>query len=768
MNYSRKLKSLLLISAFFCNSSSFATSTPNFEKELFEVNRHYDIKGSAPSFKTLHKDAEIRKGNLTQFFNMIREKGLKNAHVRKLFKKDVEHSNAVRSTKFLQMAKATRTNPLSLTLEIPEPLAILYRLKCDYALDFDLIDYFSTCLGRFSKTSPTSEQINMLYDQAVHVVRTSLESLWGVVFDHMIVALPEHFSMPNGIRQAIRPELIASKLKTAEDLLYYGFILKSSSSSIPDKDTIEITEMALDLLENPAVQNPYVIYELNNILFYLNIERALLAHDPDLQYDKSRYNLDGHISQFSQTFYLSQLVNTFRTGFIADMPNKHTISHTSLAIYTKKAGDYLAPCLNFHDTKGLQFYLNKMFQDAPQKSATPKKSIASASSDSTQIVSTAHVLKNKDSEETPNTSAHLDYDIDDTSSLSSSGPGSSTSSPIKITYLSALMANLELKESPTPTFAKERDADSFELSTSHHGTVPHFIHTDYAPYVPTVSFDTYAYKRCITARPHNLYQFEGELYSFPAFKTFDPALLENIHHSTHQTGLPNLATYSLHFHVKIGDADTYTTQAFNASHIYLSGARYFADTDLEFKANSHLMNAYHDILTPAQQRQYHTINPTERKGFIRDLLHKKLEASVAKGPWKSNAADSESLLFLDLQQHLPQYLYQMTHGGTKAIEIGGVALGLNSYRDVCWRCRNLVQGWQWGLEDSIMYWAKEMKIADLITLSPNFGTAALTFGEIPAGRNHNSFIRYDKSIVSLGKGARARDQHQFTATQLPQ
>ncbi|MGN6671618.1 MAG: hypothetical protein ACTHJ4_08795 [Candidatus Nucleicultricaceae bacterium] len=805
MKTSNKFKSLLLISAFFCHSSSFATSTPNFEKELFEVNRHYDIKGSAPSFKSLHKDAEARKSNLTHFFNMIRAKGLKNGHVRTLFKKDVESSNNLRSTKLVQMAKAVGKNPLSLTLEIPEPLVILRRLKCDYALDFDLINYFSICLERFSKTPPTSEQINMLYDQAVHVVRTSLESLWSVVFDHMLVALPQHFIAVGEQRRALNPDQIAFKLKTEEERLYYSFILKFSGSSISDKDTIEITEMALDLLEAPAVQNPSVIYELNNILFYLNIERALLTHAPDLQYDKTRYNLDSHISQSSQIFFLSHLVSTFRTGFIASLGSEHAFSQSTLATYTRKANDYLTPSLNFHDTKGLEIYLNRMFQDAPQESASPKKSntaapsktqstshgkksqkknaenanapkkasiaaapsatpAASASSDASKTINTT-----KDATKPTKALAQQDQNIDDqVSSGSSSGHSSGTSSPIKLDYLSALMANLQFDEASTPVFAEELDAHSFEFSASHKSAMPNFIHSDYAPYVPTVSFDTYAYKRCITGRPYNTYQFEGELYSFSGFDVFAPALLEDIHSSTHQIGLPNLATYSIHFHVKIGDADVYTTQAFNAPHIYLSGTRYFADADLELKNKNRLMNAYHDILTPAQQRQCYTLNPEERKNFIRDLLHKKLEESVVKGPWKSNASDSEALLFLDLQHQLPQYLYQMTHGGTKAIEIGGIALGLNSYRDVCWRCRNLVQGWQWGLEDSIMHWAKEMKITDLITLSPNFGTAALTFGEIAAGRNHNSFIRYDRSIVVLGKGARERDQHQFTATQLPQ
>lgn len=781
-------KLLILTTSVFLNTSCFASTAAPFEHDIFEVNRHYNIKGTAPSFKKLHLEAEKRKRNLTQLFSLIRSKGVNNPQVKELFKNEVKFFDQLRATKMWQAAQSGSISFKSATLHLPDSITLLHRLKCDHTLDYDLMDYFSICLSRFSKTPPSSEQLHMLYDQAVYVVRTSLESLWGTVFSHLMIEYPKHFIEFHGMRQVVDLDKVLNKFKTMEELSYFEFLRRFSATGIPDKDTIEITEMAFYLLNRYDIENPGVIYELNNILFYLNIERSLLAHAPDLQYDKSRYSLDGDCAALSDQFYLSRLIKSFRTGLIGTLSSTITLSEKVLSGINKKIHDYTISALDFHDTQGLALYLSRLFPiehpstmeeiahefTSPVKSITRKKTSGKktkkakkAKASINQKAQNNIPTPEKEPASKPQKSLQ-EQDHSDTLFLGSEeeiptlAHSEEENSPSEASYLSILMKGLTLNASDEENNSHTNEAP-IKIRT--------FSHAHYTPYTPTVSFDTFAYKRSITHRPNNLYQFDGQAYNFGVLNPFSKDLLQrikNVCNNVEKIGkMPNLATYAVRFHVKIGNATTYSVYQFSPSSLFLSGSRYFQPKGFKLKKKAQIKNTYHDLLSEKEQEEYLKTYPEDRKTFLLQTMQQKLQKNVATGPWGSNAADSESLIVLEIQEKMPLYLRHMTENGTIPIEIGGVVLGINSYYDVCWRCRNLVQAWQWGLSDTITHWAKEMEMSELVRFSPNFGTVALTFGEVAPHRNRLNSIRKVSEDVILGN-AHPRDQHQFVAIPLKQ
>ncbi|MGN6671521.1 MAG: hypothetical protein ACTHJ4_08300, partial [Candidatus Nucleicultricaceae bacterium] len=724
-----KFKTLLFLSIIFYCPSSFATTTPDFEKEIFELNRTYDIKGVICSFKDLHADAEKRKSNLNSLFKTVQEKGLKSPYVRHLFEKDARYLNNIRRIKLNNMTQNSSINPFAVSHEVPESILMLYRLKCDYALDFDLLDYFSQCLERFSKTPPTPQQMNMFYDETVYVVRTSLESLWSTVFDHLSIDFPEHFVETQGaVKQIVNPLQARAKL-TPENDVYYNFILNFSNASfISDKDTIEITDMALYLLNNSHIQDSMIIYELNNILFYLNLERTILASSPDLKYDKTRYKVNKGPYSHNDIFFLPHLIRTFRAGFLGNLSLSLTIDQAALQRTLKTADNHLDVFLYTHDTKSLQLFLSKMFPKDTHGSTSSR----TLSAPSSKSASKKHKGKNgKASKKTKQNKkksrtrsgfpSHLEtpslprealdvvgdtarVTVDMTQNMDqtpSFGETTEESSPTTATHLSLMMHNMKV-ENPAESLLAPFSVDGL------------------APYNPKIDFGDYAYKRHATRRARNIYLFEGKEYTFQDLATFDKVLFSMINKACNITEtaerkdekLPNLATYRIHFHVRDNDASSYNLREFSSPKIYHSGISFFQPHTLDVKNTHCVINAYNDILNPSEKMHFRSLYPRkEQLWYTRNVLNEKLKESVVKGPWKINATDSESIALLDLQHQLPHYLYQLTEGGTRAIEIGGVALGINTYRDVCFRCRALIQGWQWGLKDVIEHWAKEMQMS---------------------------------------------------------
>ncbi|MBA4119036.1 MAG: hypothetical protein C0514_09130, partial [Candidatus Puniceispirillum sp.] len=62
------------------------------------------------------------------------------------------------------------------------------------------------------------------------------------------------------------------------------------------------------------------------------------------------------------------------------------------------------------------------------------------------------------------------------------------------------------------------------------------------------------------------------------------------------------------------------------------------------------------------------------------------------------------------------------------LHIQGVVLGVSTYRDPCWRCRNLLQGWQWGLENALTVVVQERALP--VTVARDLPTLVYGFGEI--------------------------------------
>jgi len=196
-------------------------------------------------------------------------------------------------------------------------------------------------------------------------------------------------------------------------------------------------------------------------------------------------------------------------------------------------------------------------------------------------------------------------------------------------------------------------------------------------------------------------------------------------HKPGQAKLPNLASGHLRFHYTVGGADK--SYDFVPQNLYLSGGNRFAN-DNTYRKNAHIHNAYHNVLSHTDRKAFLSEGRDARWERITHTATHALDTHVAKGPWTINCADSEGILLLDVTKHLPRYLGQLAALEGAPLHIRATVLGVSTYRDPCWRCRNLLQGWQWGLENALTVAAQENALP--ITVARDLPTLVYGFGEI--------------------------------------
>ncbi len=152
---------------------------------------------------------------------------------------------------------------------------------------------------------------------------------------------------------------------------------------------------------------------------------------------------------------------------------------------------------------------------------------------------------------------------------------------------------------------------------------------------------------------------------------------------------PNLATYFIRFHLRNSDGEQYAV-LFQNDGVYVSSAlTFFPGKESKFKIKNNFKLAFHDFLNRTQKEKYFSTSEL-RSVHLRELMFDNISRYVV-GPWYYNAIDSEALIFLDLLDNkLASYLSAIEAGST----IEGIVIGIKSLYQSCYRCGNLMQGFQ--------------------------------------------------------------------------
>ena len=137
---------------------------------------------------------------------------------------------------------------------------------------------------------------------------------------------------------------------------------------------------------------------------------------------------------------------------------------------------------------------------------------------------------------------------------------------------------------------------------------------------------------------------------------------------------------------------------------------------------------------------------------------------VFPGRWLFNSLDSEPAILLDLLTNkFSQYLSAISNKGKK-VQIEGVVLGFSSLYDCCFRCRNLIQGFQWQLEDKLKALIAKMQSKNNITLSDEFCSLVLFDGQKQAKTSRDPggerYITNQQAPLVL-QGNERGNKHQF-------
>lgn len=751
-----------------------------YQKEVFEPYQTSDIMSDSPALEDLRTDALARLTHLTSLFDFVRENGM-NKHTQDLFKKETKAANAYRE-RFLVGVVGTHQK---VTTCLDPRLIILSKLKTDYAVERDLVSYFSKCLEKFSQGQPSFEQIQNLYEQSAYVVRLNVQSLLEKMFNHMMLAYPENFIKigPHHDQMSVLQDGL--RVVGQEDTLYYDYFKMYAGTDFMGENTVDITKRVRSFLTGVPLSDPGVIYELNSILFYLNMERALLSFCPDLAFIPENYPLDTRSRGVqADRFILSKLINAHETGLLGNLLNQTYIE-------PKKSQLYLSPkmvlsILSASAEKDVNLFLSKIFPDETGVANTlscdvkeKKKKLSPSGKNKGKAKS-----KGKGKAKKPS-NAHVPHDqvfekhAAQESFASSSGLPALTEEKLeKKDAPETLFSDFEDKSPQTvrtfKTLIPDETASSSEeaaqnqdplpfkaivpttqsTSTSFTST-PRPVRLPKAPYRARVSYDDYVFQRSISARPIPRYVFNGETYAFTV-RPFNLENLREIKRLTHHTSErpPNVASYTLRFHMRDGQDEFF--QEFTPQDLYLSGGHYF-DRERD-RLNLHVQNAYHSVLDQSQQGHFMREEPRKRGLYLGKILEKEVRECIVGGAWKNNCTDSEAILLLDLTHKMPKYLKALAKSGSPELEITAVSLGIATYYDVCWRCRNLLQGWQWGLKDLIAHARPGIKI------SPDFSTLVMGFGEVRPQTHHADIHppRFFEDAVILGAGK----NHKFASVNM--
>ena len=673
------------------SSSSHPSSSDAgaFEFKRFICERYAasNIDEDMPSLAQLYQDAVARKAHLDGFFEFVKTQGLAkttNGPMKGL----VDYFQKLR----------VRT---AATAKMPSDLLAMALIKTDFAVERDLMTYYVKALEKLA-ANPTQEHIEELYAQTVYTTRLNLQSLGDRAFGELANKYPAVFDMKmlDGRLTKSMSGKAFSSIKaslTPEDKAYVDFItlLGKPNTTLHTHDTVTITKHLRELLRLPTLTSQAAIFDINSLSFYLNVERALLAACDTLQFEPEKYGFHKDPDVQTKLFALSALMNYHQKGLLHGIVSKDVAPKEMQLL--KRNKDKLLGAILTDEAKGpiadmlarLGVAHGSPSKKTPKKPAKPKKGprhTALKKIEPTLFETPASPLLFERDEIDVDTDPVLDIEEDQVAALSQESQGEAL--PASSTWIPLTRL------------------------------IPHL--------------DDYAYERNVAWTPHTnraTYIFNGAPFDMQG-RFFDIGQLQRIkeltHHKPDSPKLPNLASGHLRLHYRVGEEAG--VRDFIPNALYLSGGRRFPFEDT-YHVDAHIKNAYHNVLTPSQQRTFRRTHDTEERwSLLSKHMTQQLNERVAQGPWGVNCADSEGNLLLDLDASLPLYLRELSEAAPGPLRIEGVVLGVSTYRDPCWRCRNLLQGWQRGFENALGVTIQTQNLP--ITLAPDLPTLVFGFGEI--------------------------------------
>lgn len=218
-------------------------------------------------------------------------------------------------------------------------------------------------------------------------------------------------------------------------------------------------------------------------------------------------------------------------------------------------------------------------------------------------------------------------------------------------------------------------------------------------------FSAYVDKRQIEKTQELSYQLDNAFFDtntlFQAMKTrvsseasheINLLMAETRGHS--KSKAPNIATYFIRFHGIDSDGVTFA-ETFDVKTSFISGARVFHKKKERDFMKSHTYKTSFDMLKACTQDQYFLTDEL-RSLFLREALFNELNNHVI-GPWFHNALDTEGLIFLDILKNTSQFLGRLPQNA----KIQAVIIGIGTLYKSCYRCGNLMQGFQQALQTKL-------------------------------------------------------------------
>ncbi|MBA4118989.1 MAG: hypothetical protein C0514_08885 [Candidatus Puniceispirillum sp.] len=701
------------------SSTSAALSATEFEfaPQVFGRYAASNLDEEMPSLAQLYQDAVERKKHIDGLFSFVSTHGM------------------TKPTKELTKGLVTFHQNMrfagGITQKLPDDLMLMSIFKGDFAVERDMMTYCVKALERLA-ANPTQEHIEELYAQTVYTTRLNLQSL----VERMFIAL--HFKYPSVFKHEMRNGVVSKAIFRDElhtvlgqmslvDLTCATFCtnMGKDNTELHERDTPEITSQTRGLLALDNLNEDGIIFDLNSLSFYLNLERALLAACASLRFEPEKYGFRKKIETHKDRFVLSALLSHHNKGLLNDAL-KRQYKPTELALITRNKEKLLKSTLTDTANGVLATMLARLgigsaktATTLPSKPATrgptPRKHVIKKTS------RTPAPMRDEPSVLAPPLSPLLfereEIDVD--------------TRPQEVT--------LEEAQALAEVADADQDADLAQVMAADQGeeleTTPQETGSSSSSalrvtrLIPDLS--SYTYKRDTAWTPEiNIasYIFNGASFQMPG-ALFDLEQLKRIkeltHHKPGEEQLPNLASSHLRFHYEVDG--TSRTLDFIGRALYLSGGNRFRN-DEPYRTQARIQNAFHNVLSAPERRAFLTEDRDARWQRLTHKTTQTLNSSVATGPWGVNCADSEGILLVDLARQLPHYLANLAAHASAPLHIQGVVLGVSTYRDPCWRCRNLLQGWQWGLENALTVATYKQDLP--ITVAQDMPTLVYGFGEI--------------------------------------
>ncbi|MCA0371069.1 MAG: hypothetical protein LCH26_08205 [Proteobacteria bacterium] len=704
-------------SASSSSSAQIITSEFEFAPQVFGRYAASNLDEEMPSLAQLYQDAVERKKHIDTLFSFISTHGMTKP-TKELTKGLVGF--------FQDMRRAG-----GFTQKLPDDLMLMSIFKGDFAVERDMMTYYVKALETLA-ANPTQEHIEELYAQTVYTTRLNLQSLTERMFIDLHLKFPrafKHEKRDGVVSKAIFMDELHQALSkmSLTDLACATFCAEmgKNNSDLHERDTPEITAQTRGLLALNNLNADGIIFDLNSLSFYLNVERALLAACASLHFEPEKYGFKKRIETHKDRFVLSALLAHHKKGLLNDAVER-LYKDTELALIKRNKDKLFKSILSDTANQVLATMLSRLgVGPAKAAAASPSKPTTRGPARRKHIAKkpkrTPAPIQDEVSLLEPPLSPLLfereDIDVD------TRPEEAEVHDEAELAQVADAEQDAGLAQATAADEGEEVETSAQETESS----------SSSAPRITRLipDLNSYTYKRDTAWTPEaNIasYVFDGTKFQMPGtfFDLEQLRLIKELtHHKPGQEKLPNLASSHLRFHYEVEGASG--TLDFIGRALYLSGGHRFRD-DEPYRTRARIQNAFHNVLSAPERRAFLEESGDARWKRITRKTTQILNNSVATGPWGVNCADSEGILLVDLARQLPHYLADLAARESGPLQIKGVVLGVSTYRDPCWRCRNLLQGWQWGLENALTVAVQERGLP--ITVEKELPTLVYGFGEI--------------------------------------